>query len=404
MSHQHDQTRRVQLRTLALPVAVCWITTSAWTQSFNSGSTGADGDLIISSPGVTVFSQTPQGGGIIYNFRSITVASGSTLQISGSSFTSPVYFLAQTAVTINGTIDLRGGNGQRYDSQPALRIPSVPGPGGFGGGIGAFGSSPAQPGNGPAGGATNFIDNGVCFPPPTVGRGGGFTGNQFLVPLIGGSGGAGNGSAAGGAGGGAILIASSASISVNGLINVNGGAGNQAYVSGSGAAGAVRLVANAIGGNGSITATGGSTNFGCAPSANGGNGIVRMEAFQNTFTGTTSGQSFVATPFNLFLPTGGPPFVQVVSIGGVPVNSSPTGSFTVPDVTVNSSAALPVAIQAQNIPLGTTVTLFIFSENGPDQTIISTGLGGTLASSSATASVTLPAGFSRGFVKATWMQ
>ena len=131
--------------------------------------------------------------------------------------------------------------------------------------------------------------------------------------------------------------------------------------------------------------------------------MIRLEAFQNTFSGPISGAFSDATPFNLFLPSA-IPSVQVVSIGGVAVPPSPTGSFTVPDITVNSSSPLPVQIQAQNVPLGTTVTLFIFSENGPDQTITSTGLTGTVANSSATASVTLPSGFSRGYVKTTWTQ
>jgi hypothetical protein len=86
------------------------------------------------------------------------------------------------------------------------------------------------------------------------------------------------------------------------------------------------------------------------------------------------------------------------------VNQSPSGSFTVPDVTVNSTTALPVSITASNIPIGTTVTLLIYSENGPDLTVFSTGLTGTVASSMATASVILPAGYSYGFVKASWTQ
>ena len=102
--------------------------------------------------------------------------------------------------------------------------------------------------------------------------------------------------------------------------------------------------------------------------------------------------------------TPAPGVVRVVSIGGTPVNQAPTGSFTIPDVTVNSASPLPVAIQAQNVPLGTTVTLFIFSENGPDQMIMSTPLAGPIALSTASASVMFPPGYSRGFVKATWTQ
>ena len=205
----------------------------------------------------------------------------------------------------------------------------------------------------------------------------------------------------GGAGGGAIFIASSASITVNGTITANGGIG--AVDSGSGSGGGIRLAANSISGSGTLTAVGGPGNNGCSPVGTGGNGLIRLEAFQNTFSGTFDGPLDEATPFNTFLPTH-VPSILVVSIGGAPVSTSPTGSFTVPDVTVNSNSALAVQIQAQNVPLGTTATLFFFSENGPDQTIISTGLAGMVANSTATAMVTLPSGFSRGYVKATWTQ
>jgi hypothetical protein len=73
-----------------------------------------------------------------------------------------------------------------------------------------------------------------------------------------------------------------------------------------------------------------------------------------------------------------------------------------PDVAINKATAVTVNIAASNIPIGTIVKLYISSENAVDQTVNSTPLAGTLASSTATASVTLPSGFSRGFVRATW--
>jgi hypothetical protein len=372
-------------------------TFAAWGQSFSSGSTGADGPLNITAPGVTVFSQMPVGGGTIFNFTSISIASGSTLRLSGEIFSSPLFFLAQNAVTINGTIDLSGANGVTYGSDPTLRAPTTPGAGGYGGGVGSFGSNPAQSGSGPGAG-------GVCLAPNfTVG--GTFTGNQFLVPLIGGSGGAGGAGAGGGAGGGALLIASSVSISIisPGIINAAGG-GSTGGGAGDGSGGAIRLVAPVISGNGSLQVQGGSGGACNVTSSNGTSGVIRLEAFQDSFsTGGSNGPIYEASPYNLFLPTA-VPSVQVTSIGGVAVSTSPTGSFTVPDVTVNSPSSLAVQIQAQNIPLGTTVTLVFLSENGPDQTIASTGLAGTVASSTATASVTLPTGYSRGFAKATWTQ
>jgi hypothetical protein len=370
------------------------LATSTFGQAFNSDSTGADGPLNITAPGVTVLTQTPVGGGMFFNFTSITIASGSTLRLSGEVYSSPLIFLAQNAVTINGTIDLSGASSAFYGSDPTLRAPSTPGAGGYSGGVGSFGSNPAQPGNGPGAGA-------ACSTGNTNAVGGTFTGNQFLVPLVGGSGGGGGAGLGGGAGGGALLIASSMSITITGVINASGGNGL-----GGGSGGAIRLVAPVISGSPSLNVQAGNPEAGCTGGGSTAStpGIIRLEAFQDTLgTGGVAGPLYEASPYGLFLPTA-VPSIQVTSIGGVAVSTSPTGSFTVPDVTVNSSSPLAVQIQAQNIPLGTTVTLVFISENGPDQTIISAGLAGTVASSTATASVTLPTGYSRGFAKATWTQ
>jgi hypothetical protein len=365
-------------------------------QSFPSGSTGADGNLIANT-GVTTFTAAPVGGGSVYNFNTIQIAPGSTLKLSGAAFPGPLYFLAQGAVTVGGTIDLSGQSGS-VPTTPAQRTgPTIPGPGGYGGGAASFAGNPALPGLGPAGGGAN----GNCN---YSGQGAGFTGNQFLVPLVGGSGGGGS-AGSGGAGGGALLIASSVSITVTGTITANGGSG--ASGSGGGAGGGVRLVAPTIAGIGAITATGGvgssgNSGYGCT----GANGIVRLESLQNTFTGSTSGNLYLANPFSLFIPAStAQPSLMVTSIGGVPVPSNPTGSFVVPDAVVNSTSPLTVNIQASNIPLGTIPTIYFSTENFPDQKIAANaGLAGTLASSTTTATVTLNPGYSIGFITATWVQ
>jgi len=61
-----------------------------------------------------------------------------------------------------------------------------------------------------------------------------------------------------------------------------------------------------------------------------------------------------------------------------------------------------LTIQASFIPPGTVITLHVFSDNDTDQTVQTTPLLGTLQSSTATANVTFPSGFSLNFVKATW--
>ncbi|MGI8743083.1 MAG: hypothetical protein ACR2NN_11050 [Bryobacteraceae bacterium] len=370
---------------------------AAFAQTFSSGSTGSDGALNFSTPGTYVFDPKtftppldPANDGI-FNFTNITVASGVTVKLLGSVLNTPVVWLAQGPVKIDGTIDASGQDGFTA-SNTTQRTPTIPGAGGYSGGYPAIGTNPAGAGLGPGGGA---------FVPGGCGNGGGFTANQFLVPLIGGSGGSGYGPYAGGAGGGALLIASSVSISGGGSIKANGGATISA--NGAGAGGAIRLVAPSVTLSGNLNVSAGSINYGCNTNGS-ASGVVRIEAFQIGAI-NASGNYYTATPFGLFLSPSGIPAVRVVSVGGNPVNTSPTGTFTVPDVTVNSNAPLPVAIQATNVPLGTVVTLVIFSENGPDQTNIqSTPLAGTLASSTATASVTLPSGFSKGFVKATFIQ
>jgi hypothetical protein len=368
-------------------------------QSFPSGSTGADGDLIVNT-GVTTFTATPAGGGSVYNFKTIQIAPGSTLKLSGAVFPGPLYFLASGAVTISGTIDLSGQNGS-VPTTPAQRTgPTVPGPGGYGGGAASFAGNPAQPGLGPSGGAVSAYCSSYSG---YYTGGGGFNGNQFLVPLVGGSGGGGN-TGSGGAGGGALLIASSVSITVNGTITANGG--NGVTNSGGGAGGGVRLVAPTIAGDGAITTAGGN-GAGSPYCGNGGaSGTVRLEFFQNTFTGSTSGTLYLANPFSLFIPSStAQPSLMVTSIGGVAVPPNPTGSFVVPDAIVSSSSPLTVNIQASNIPLGTVPTVYFSTENFPDQKITANaGLTGTLSSSSTTATVTLNSGYSIGYLTATWVQ
>ena len=375
-------------------------------QSFNCGSTGADGALNVTTPGTYDFypgntqlfsSPVDPEGDNIYHFTTINIASGVTLRMTGKFLNGPVFLLASGVVQIDGTIDLNGGGGHLSTTILAERVPSIPGAGGYSGGVGGNSTSPAQPGLGPGGGA--IIGNGF-------GGGGSFTGNAFLVPLIGGSGGGGvrvNTSffgAGGGAGGGALLLCSSTSIVVSGTISANGGGGDPLSNPGGGSGGAIRLVTPTLSGAGTLN-VGGGAGGGVSP---GGSGRIRLEAFQNTFNGGSINTSIgtLASPFALFLPTTPAPSVRVVSVDGQPVPANPTGSFTVPDVAINKSAAVTVQIAASNIPPGTVVKLYISSENAPDQTIDSLPLAGTLATSTATASVVLPPGFSRGFVRATW--
>ena len=424
----------VRIVVAALLVLLAALPSSA--QVFSSGSDGSDGalNLTLATPGVvggvltfnpadsTMFDNPTRvldtDGDHIFHFTTITIGAGLTVKLTSQYFGGAVYWLATGAVAINGIIDLNGANGHSCtNTLPdfSLRRPAQAGAGGWNGGIGGWGGGPssplsAQPGSGPGGGT----------PAPTVhanGVPGTFTANLFLIPLIGGSGGSGGFNTAfscfgggGGAGGGAILIASSVSITVTspGAIRANGGSAGFitgiGVFGGGGSGGGIRLMAPLISGNGSITAS----TTGTLP---GTPGRLRLEAYQQSFTGSVSPPALLVSPTFLapVLPSGPPPSIRVVSIlvppsTVVPLPANPGGSFTIPDATITLATPVTVNIEAENIPLGTVLKLYVVSESGPDiPPIDSTPLAGADASSStATATVTFPSAFSRGWVRGTW--
>jgi len=385
--------------------------------SFVSGSTGSDGALDFSSvpSGQTVvFDPTTYNPPLnpshnnIFNFTTINIPSGVTVRLSGRKLTGPVYWLATGAVTIAGTLDLSGEQGSAQTNVAANRVVAYPGAGGYAGGLGGQSGALPTAGQGPAGG-TATSSNG------RQPGNGGFTGNAFLVPLIGGSGGGGadrdssnNVSTVyygpgGGAGGGAILIASTASIAVTGGINATGGGGICSYYTSSyycagGGGGAIHLVAPTISGSGSFAVSSGNSYGG----SGGSSGRIRLET--GNYTGSHNFQgpyTITATP-NLYLPTLSGGTIKAISVNGVSLPASPTGSFVTPDVSINTSNSVPIVIQASNIPVGTAVTLQITSDQGSDMIVTCPALSGTLAASTTTATVVFPAGFSRGIITASW--
>ena len=388
-------------------------------QTFNSTSTGADGvlDYTGTPPDTTVIfdpaTHVPPldvDGDNIYHFTTINIPGNVTVKLTSSKLNfSPVYWLASGSVRIDGTLDLSGDDGHA-GGLSATRTVSLPGPGGFPGGVGGSADSAAIIGFGP--GASNY---GGCYGTPATYAPNTYPplyGNLFILPLIGGSGGAGSGAVGqfgggGGGGGGAILIASSVAIRVNGSIRSVGGTGGASGAGtgpgGGGSGGAVRLLAPQIYGTGSVSAAGGPGGSGSA--YGGGLGRLRLEAFRFDSIPALTGSYRVVTlsPEAIFLPTHGIPSVRVTTLDGEAVPINPTGSFLLPDMTINKSTPVVLAIQAKNIPLGTQVKLNIFSESGADQLLTSTPLTATTAASVAEASGTLPPGFSRCFVRATWM-
>jgi hypothetical protein len=101
--------------------------------------------------------------------------------------------------------------------------------------------------------------------------------------------------------------------------------------------------------------------------------------------------------------------LRVVAIDGIPVPVNPSGSFVLPDVTINKNTPVSVSIEATGIPPGTVVTLQVYPQTPVDSSIVNlptaqATLEGTIESSTATTTFTFPYGFSRGYVRATWTQ
>jgi hypothetical protein len=379
----------------------------AFPQAFSSGSTGSDGALNFNTPGVVVFDPVALGldpaGDNIFNFTTINIAAGVTVQLTASKLREKsVVWLASGAVTIAGILNLSGANGYEAGSSSVLRVPAQPGPGGFPGGVGQSDSSPAQAGAGPGGGN--------CCGNASYATGIKAYGNSLLVPLRGGSGGSGDNvlnGGGGGAGGGAIQIVSSTSITVTGSILANGGApiGSNGAIYGAesgyfGSGGAIHLEAPVISGTGLIEALGYGQLDNPARS-DVGDGWIRVDSTTNSFTGKFLPAAIDGPLFNVPLPTA-VPTVAITSINGTVVPAVPTGSFQAPDVTINNAAAVPIALAATNIPLGTVVSLIVSSETGADQTVAASPLAGTVASSTATANIVWPLGVSRVFIRAIW--
>ncbi|MFN0086210.1 MAG: hypothetical protein ACKVX9_12555 [Blastocatellia bacterium] len=390
----------------------------AYTQgSFVSGSTGADGAF---NPTASQTIQIPAGG--VFNYTTVNIPSGVTITYARNTANTPVTILATGNVAINGTISVDGANAA------SNLIGGKGGPGAFDGGRGATGASNdtnGLNGGGPGGGGGGQYNNGfqggggggggfggmglIGFPGSGVqaGTGGTAYGSQTLIPLIGGSGGGGSAAGpspgnygnSGGGGGGSILIASTGTISGSGSINARGGnSGNFSACyprcGGGGSGGGIRMVANTISGSPNLNVSGGVSGFG---NGDGGGGYVRIEGYNlASFNPTISAINGIATtstpisavPSNL-------PSLSITSVAGIAVPANPSGSFnSPPDITVPTAQANPVtvALAATNIPTGTLAQVKVTPESGAPTTVQSTPLAGTQASSTATASVTLPAG------------
>ena len=305
--------------------------------AFDTGSDGSYGPITMSNTASMPLTNTlvlPANG--IFNCTSINVGTNCVLNFIPNSLNTPVYLLAQTNIVINGTIDISGQSGTTNGS-----FSTVPGPGGFAGGAGGTPSAsiPAGSGQGPGGGSsTGSGPAGGAFGSAGFNNSATY-GNLLLAPLIGGSGGRGypgSGSsypgASGGAGGGAVMLASSTSVTISGVILARGGSGVNLYTaaeyySGGGSGGSVRIVAPAVSLTGDINVSGGTN------SSYGGNGRVRIDT-ASTVVANVIGNNLAASPVvsygrSLFVFTPASPQLYFLSAAGTAIPAGTTNSVAV---------------------------------------------------------------------------
>jgi hypothetical protein len=349
-------------KVIPLLITILFFVVSTHAQSFWSGSTGADGALDLTSGDRVV--QMPESG--ILNYTTVIIPLGRTLSFKANSRNTPVIMLAQEAVNIRGTISVDAPANNNFCCDGRL-----PGPGGFYGGN-------QGPGFGPGAGQS-------------PGANGNWIGPLNLTPIIGGSGGDGRDGfvGIGGGGGGAITIASSTSImlSAGSVISASGGISDSFNIRGTaGSGGAIRLVANSINVAGSLFACNiWSSHF----NQFGPCGVIRLEAPSGalTFTGTASPPAGLF-PINPTVVPSALPVLTFVSIGGFSVPSYAGQRFDTYDMLLPNQLTDPISVvvQANNIPVGTQVTVG-FVNGSPNGTSTPGTLAGTFESSTATATI-----------------
>jgi hypothetical protein len=397
----------------------------------NSGSNGSDGAFNPTTNIVINMADHPTG---IYQYTSVNISNGVTVTFIPNTNNSPVMWLVQSNCTITGTVSVKPPD--TTDSVVGVNG----GPGGWRGGNGSLsqGSFPGS-GFGPGGGKvwTSADWNGGNGSYATLGNRNtsqqttnqqGYTdymnpqhlpgdiyGNNFEMPLLGGSGGSGGPNNGGGGGGGAILIAVSGTLNIASPGGINAGGGNAYYTyrdnngnwwqvgnGGAGSGGAIRLIASTLTGNGILDARGGSAQYGlhcgfysCGSyDNNAGDGRIRIEGLADTFTGSTYGMTTRGFTGIIFLPTNQQPRLAISSVAGQPVSSNPTGSVATPDSLISSqqSNPIPILVNCVNVPLNSDIIVEVRPASGTYVSAVGHNNSGTLASSTATVLINMPRG------------
>jgi len=143
-------------------------------------------------------------------------------------------------------------------------------------------------------------------------------------------------------------------------------------------------------GNGALNASGGTACCGRI----GGNGRIRIDAFQNEFGGNNNGV-FTQGFQPIILPAPGQGIqLAIQSVGGVAVAANPSGVLANPDVIIPAQQTNPVAVvvNCTNVPLNSEITVVAHPANGPDVQAVGLNNTGTTAASTATVSLAMPRG------------
>ena len=167
--------------------------------SFNSGSTGADGAF---NPTTTQTITVPDSG--VFNFTTVNIPGNVTITFARNATNKPLTILASGDVVIAGIINIDGKPGNSNGNG------GLGGPGGFNGGAGGYGfdqSFSGVSGEGPGGGGGGvgtatlttpgdgggfgLAGSGSGGPVVNAGAGGPKYGTVTILPLVGGSGGGG---------------------------------------------------------------------------------------------------------------------------------------------------------------------------------------------------------------------
>jgi len=125
-----------RIRICLLHAILMTLASAGFAQTFDSGSTGADGALDLSgTSGEFIFDPSAfnppidTDGDNVFHFTSIIIPSSVTVKLRVPELNfAPVYWLASDAVTIDGVVDLSGEPGHTA-TVDAKRFPAMPGPG-----------------------------------------------------------------------------------------------------------------------------------------------------------------------------------------------------------------------------------------------------------------------------------